>query len=99
MKFEFEIPEVTDAKSAQEAIKILLEPVGLTEAEEIADKYKLRMYRGDYGSGETYYPKGTEVEENGLEHSCSYYDYDLDTDEEGKEILANGIWVSSSDMC
>lgn len=98
MKFEFEIPEVTDAQSAREAIKILLEPVGLTEAEELADKFDLTMHRGDYGSGETYYPKGTDVEDNYLERVC--YEQDHDTHEvDGKSVLTYGVWVSSSDMC
>lgn len=88
------IPTVTDAQSANEAIKILLEPVDLAAAEELADQYNLRMYRGNDCHGETYYPKGTNVEENYLEYVCECYDYDV---EDGN--LVEGIWISSSEMC
>lgn len=92
---ETEIPAVTDAASARRAIEILLEPTDMTAAEELADLYGIHAYRGEYGSGETYYPKGTVASEYYLEYPADNHGIDIDAD--GK--ITEGFWVSSSEMC
>lgn len=94
MKIEIEIPEVTDEKSAREAIEILTTPVDQYRAEMLADEYNIRIRRElDTEAGETYYPKGTNVEDTELQYCYRT----PDVDEAGN--LIEGIWVSSSEMC
>lgn len=92
---ETHIPLVVDAASARKAIEALLEPVDEGRAEQLMDKYNITMSRGEYGNGETYYPKGTNAEANGIGYTvrCNGYDVDI----EGN--LERGIWISSSEMC
>ncbi|UTY64375.1 hypothetical protein ENTB45_194 [Enterobacter phage Entb_45] len=92
---ETRIPLVTDATSARKAIEALLEPVDEGRAEQLMDQYGISMSRGDYGNGETYYPKGTNAEDNYIEYACRTMDYELD--ENGN--LTEGVWISSSEMC
>lgn len=93
---EIKIPVVTNAQQASKAIEKLLEPVDLARAEALADEYGICAYRGEYGSGgETYYPIGTDVEDNYLERIV--HEYDIEVDENGK--TTEGVWVSSSEMC
>ena len=80
-------------KKTKEAEEILYRLKG--EIAKLADAGGVEAYWGEYGSGETYYPAGTDVEANYLESVC--YDYDIPIDEEGK--LLQGAWVSSSSMC
>lgn len=61
----------------------------------LADEGGVHAYWGEYGSGETYYPKGTNAEDNYLKWYCR--DYDIGLDDEGN--LLRGAWVASSDMC
>ncbi|BAQ22791.1 hypothetical protein AU156_gp141 [Edwardsiella phage PEi20] len=92
---ETRIPLVTDAASARKAIEALLEPVDEARAEQLMDKYGISMSRGDYGNGETYYPKGSNASEYYIEYACSCNGYDLD----GNGNLTEGVWISSSEMC
>lgn len=92
---ETRIPLITDAASARKAIEALLEPVDEGRAEQLMDQYGISMSRGDYGNGETYYPKGTNAEDNYIEYACRTMDYELD--ENGN--LIEGVWISSSEMC
>lgn len=92
---ETRIPLVTDAASARKAIEALLEPVDEARAEALMDKYNISMSRGEYGNGETYYPKGTNIDYAGIDYAVRCNGYD--TDESGN--LTEGIWISSSEMC
>lgn len=92
---ETRIPLVTGAASARKAIEALLEPVDQFRAEALMDKYGISMSRGDYGNGETYYPKGTNAENNYIEYACDCNGYDRDADGN----LTEGVWISSSEMC
>ena len=63
------------------------------EIAELADKGGVTAYWGEYGtSGETYYPKGTDVEAHYIGWQASQY-----ADDNG--ILTEGLWISSSEMC
>ena len=63
------------------------------EVAELADKGGVQAYWGEYGeNGQTYYPKGTDIEDNYLGWRASEY-----ADEDGK--LTEGMWISSSEMC
>ena len=62
------------------------------EVAELADKAGVQAYWGEYGSGETYYPVGTDVEAEYIGWEASQY-----ADENG--ILTQGLWISSSSMC
>lgn len=86
-----DVPDCNDAKSARAAIGIILAGTDKLEdaATELADKFGVEFYTGDYGNGRTYYPKGSHQSDanwNGWE-----------TDDEGN--LAYGVWQSSSDNC
>ncbi|AHY25106.1 hypothetical protein AVV36_gp144 [Pectobacterium bacteriophage PM2] len=91
------IPLVIDKKSAQEAIKALLEPVDLERAERLADQYGVYAHMGEYGDGgKTYYPKGTNVKDNYIcEYALSNNNASINEDGE----LESGVWISSSEMC
>lgn len=59
----------------------------------LADEGGVQAYWGEYGDGgQTYFPKGTDIEENYLGWEASEY-----ADENGK--LTEGMWISSSSMC
>lgn len=92
---EIKIPVVTNAQQASEVIKKLLEPIDEARAEALADEYGICAYKGEYGCGQTYYPKGTNVEDNYLENIV--HTYDIGVDENGE--ITEGVWVSSSEMC
>lgn len=93
---EIKIPTVTNVQQAREVIKQLLEPIDLAGAERLADEYGICAYRGEYGAGgETYYPKGTNADDNGIEYFCE--DHDIEIDDNGN--LIEGVWISSSEMC
>lgn len=92
---EIKIPEVTNIQQAREVIKQLLEPIDLAGAERLADEYGICAYRGEYGSGETYYPKGTNAEDNYITYPCEHYGIEIDENGFTKE----GVWISSSEMC
>jgi hypothetical protein len=62
------------------------------EVAELADKAGVQAYWGEYGSGETYYPVGTDVNAEYIGWEASEY-----ADENG--ILTQGVWISSSSMC
>lgn len=57
----------------------------------LADEGGVLAYWGEYGSGETYYPKGTDVEKYYISWHSEHYS------ENGK--LTQGLWISSSEMC
>jgi hypothetical protein len=63
----------------------------LSKAESIADEHGVSFSYGDYGSGKTYYPKGTP------EHDIPWDCEDEASIENGYSTC--GIWVSSSEMC
>lgn len=92
---ETRIPLITDAASARKAIEALLEPVDEARAEQLMDQYGISMSRGDYGNGETYYPKGTNPDYAGIDYAVRCNGYGVD--EYGN--LSEGIWISSSEMC
>lgn len=94
------INETTNTKisSQEEAQKAINKLVDLAdnlienEATTIADKFGLNFSVGDYGSGRTYHPKGTDKSE--MKYYDSYnYGYDID----GKTLF--GHWISSSENC
>lgn len=62
------------------------------EIAELAEKGGVTAYWGEYGSGETYYPKGTDVEKHYIGWHASQY-----ADDNG--ILTEGLWIASSEMC
>jgi len=62
------------------------------EVADLADKAGVQAYWGEYGSGETYYPVGTDVEAAYIGWEASQY-----ADENG--LLTQGMWISSSSMC
>lgn len=100
MKEDFEIietkvPVAKDAQSAAKAIEALLNSVDEYKATKIADEYGICAYRGEYGNGETYYPKGTNAEENYIDRYAE--ENGIDIDENGN--ITEGFWVSSSEMC
>lgn len=86
-----EIPEYKDYKSARAAIDFILGEADKIEAEacEIADRFGVEFYTSDYGSGRTYYPKGS------TQSDADWNGWDVD--DEGK--LTEGVWQSSSDQC
>lgn len=93
---EIKIPEVTNTQQAREVIKQLLEPVDMRRAEDLADQYGICAYMGEYGDGgKTYYPKGTNAEDNYITYPVERDGVEIDEDGNIKE----GIWVSSSEMC
>lgn len=93
---EIKIPVVTNKEQAREVIAKLLEPIDETRAEALADEYQIQAYRGEYGAGgQTYYPVGTNAEDNYLERIVS--EYGIDVDKDGN--ITQGVWVSSSEMC
>ena len=92
---ECRIPLITDAASARQAIEALLEPVDEGRAEQLMDQYNIRMSRGEYGSGETYYPKGTNIDYEGIDYAVRCNGYSVDE----SNNLTSGIWISSSEMC
>lgn len=85
-----------NSKEALNAINSLLKKLSehesnlLGQACEIADKAGVQFSHGDYGSGMTYYPKGTP--ENELRWSNYYEGF-----EDGKS--SEGYWMSSSEQC
>lgn len=63
------------------------------EVAELADQAGVQAYWGEYGeNGQTYYPKGTNINDEYLGWRGSD-----NADENG--ILTQGIWISSSEMC
>lgn len=82
---EKEIREKT--KAAEAYMQSVKEEIAI-----LADKARVRAYWGEYGSGETYYPVGTDVQAEYIRWQTS----DI-TDENG--LLTEGIWIASSDMC
>ncbi|QPI13991.1 hypothetical protein MYO4S_00240 [Serratia phage 4S] len=95
--FDFKVVtliEPTNEKEAEEAIAQLLSMGDTAErhAESLADKFKVEFSTGDYGSGRTYYPAGTE--QKGAWGLDNYYG---SFDAEG--FNTEGYWVSSSDQC
>lgn len=63
------------------------------EIARLADEGGVQAYWGEYGDGgQTYFPKGTDVEEHYLGWEGSQ-----NADEDGK--LTQGMWISSSSMC
>ena len=80
------IREKTKAAEAQmEKVK--------AEVANLADQAGVQAYWGEYGeNGQTYYPKGTNINDEYLGWRGSDA-----ADENG--ILTQGIWVSSSEMC
>ena len=94
-KLEFiEIKKPTNEKEAEEAIAELLNLAdnGETEAETIADEFKIKFSTGDYGSGRTYYPPGS-LSKSSWSSDYYYGSYDEDG------MNTDGYWVSSSDQC
>lgn len=84
--YEKEIREKTEA--AEAIIERLKDEVAL-----LADEGGVQAYWGEYGeNGQTYYPKGTDINDAYLGWRGSEY-----ADENG--ILTEGIWISSSEMC
>lgn len=84
--YDKEIHELT--KAAEEYVETVKDQIAA-----LADEGGVQAYWGEYGeNGQTYYPKGTDIEEYYLGWRASEY-----ADEEGK--LTQGIWVSSSEMC
>lgn len=86
--------EPTNAKEAEEAIAELMTLGDTAEgyAEEIADQFKVEFQTGDYGSGRTYYPAGTQHKGNwGLDNYYGSFDEE--------DMNTEGYWVSSSDQC
>lgn len=88
---QIQIPEYSDSRSASAAIQKLLAQSSEIEieAEKIADEYQVSFSVGDYGSGRTYYPKGSAADVWGSEG--------WEQDENGN--LVEGQWLSSSEMC
>lgn len=84
--YEQEIREKTEAAERfVESVK--------DEIARLADEGGVTAYWGEYGDGgQTYFPKGTDIEENYLGWEASEY-----ADENGK--LTKGMWISSSSMC
>lgn len=85
----------------QEIVKLIREKTKAAEAQieaikdeiaELADQAGVQAYWGEYGSGETYYPVGTDVEEAYIGWQASQY-----ADENGK--LTEGLWIASSELC
>lgn len=84
--YDKEIQELT--KAAEEYVETVKDQIAA-----LADEGGVQAYWGEYGeNGQTYYPKGTDIEEYYLGWRASEY-----ADAEGK--LTQGIWVSSSEMC
>ena len=97
-KIEIEIPEYNDQKSARAAVRAIADAMEgqlLGEIAGIADEYNFEAHIGDYGNGQTYYPAGTDVAENYLEHIAD--SNGVEVDENG--WTTEGMWVSSSEMC
>ncbi|WJZ28012.1 hypothetical protein NCTGTJJY_CDS0133 [Serratia phage 92A1] len=90
-----QIKEPTTAAEARAAIyeALNLTDIGESAACELADKFKEEFSTGDYCSGRTYYPAGTE-QKGGWGSLDNYYG---EFDEEGYNT--EGFWVSSSDQC
>lgn len=93
---QIEIPAHTDYASGYKAINEIMAATDEVEAAamKIADLYGIQFSTGDYGNGRTYYPKGSNSDEYGLEYHCSCEGVPI---VDGK--LAEGIWMSSSEMC
>lgn len=63
----------------------------LGRAEAVADEFCESFSYGEYGSGRTYFPKGTNADE-------IPWDFEDEANiEDGKSTV--GVWVSSSEMC
>ncbi len=63
----------------------------LGRAESVADEFCESFSYGEYGSGRTYFPKGTHEDE-------IPWDFEDEANiEDGKSTV--GVWVSSSEMC
>lgn len=92
---EITIPKVTNAATARKVIEKLLEPIDQSRAEALMDEYGIQYSRGEYGSGETYYPKGTNAADACIEYSCNCDGVKINED----GTIPYGIWVSSSEMC
>lgn len=58
----------------------------------LADQGGIQAYWGEYGSGETYFPVGTDINAEYIGWEAREY-----ADENG--ILTEGVWISSSSMC
>lgn len=83
---------------AEAQIKLLVQQADdiiKIDAVRIADKHGISFTVGEYGSSNTYYPKGTNAEENYIEYACRCNGTAID--DEGN--LLSGEWISSSDMC
>lgn len=83
---------------AEAQIKLLVQQaddIVKIDAVRIADKHGISFTVGEYGSSNTYWPKGTNAEENYIENACRYNGCSLDDDGN----LLSGEWISSSDMC
>lgn len=83
---------------AEAQIKLLVQQaddIVKIDAVRIADKHGISFTVGEYGSSNTYWPKGTNAEENYIEYACRCNGYSLDDDGN----LLSGEWISSSDMC
>ena len=63
----------------------------LGRAEAVADEFCESFSYGEYGSGRTYFPKGTDAD------SIPWDFEDEANIEDGKSTV--GVWVSSSEMC
>lgn len=86
--------KILSAKEAREAIDSLItasERMIDVEAVAIADKFGIEISVGDYGSGRTYYPVGTDSTE------LNYSNYYGGFDENNKST--EGYWMSSSETC
>lgn len=97
LSFEIRRVEMTERNYAKEieektrhAEKVIAELK--LEVELLADAGGVKAYWGEYGSGETYYPVGTNIHDEYIGWEASEY-----ADENG--LLTQGLWISSSAMC
>lgn len=86
--------QILDKDDARKAINDLIAKADAlvhSEATAIADEYGVEFSFGEYGSGATYHPTGTDKDD--LRWSNYYGGYDEN------EKSTEGYWMSSSETC